>query len=124
MAQSERDFAIRLANTVLDNASRDPDDDLSVLARQFLRALEWLPMSSAPKDGTAFLAYGKHTHSPPDAQRGVKAGDHWWAIILWDVWREPQQFVFSKDGAPVWSEPQCWRPLLAPLREHEREGTR
>ena len=36
----ELDDAIRLANTVLDQPSRDPDDDLSMLARQFLRARE------------------------------------------------------------------------------------
>lgn len=38
--ESERDFAVRLANKVLDTPSRDPDDDLAVLARQFLRARE------------------------------------------------------------------------------------
>ena len=37
---SEKDDAIRLANSVLDDASRDPDDDLSMLSRQFLRSLE------------------------------------------------------------------------------------
>lgn len=37
---SERDEAIALANRVLDRPSGDPDDDLAVLARQFLRALE------------------------------------------------------------------------------------
>ena len=36
----EREDAIRLANKILDDASRDPDDDLSMLSRQFLRALE------------------------------------------------------------------------------------
>lgn len=37
---AERDDAIRLANKVLDDAGRDPDDDLSMLSRQFLRSLE------------------------------------------------------------------------------------
>lgn len=38
--ENERDLALRLANKVLDNASRDPDDDLSIMSRQFLRAVE------------------------------------------------------------------------------------
>jgi hypothetical protein len=37
---SEKDDAIRLANKVLDTPNRDPDDDLSMMSRQFLRALE------------------------------------------------------------------------------------
>ena len=37
---SELDEAVALANKVLDRPSGDPDDDLAVLARQFLRALE------------------------------------------------------------------------------------
>lgn len=32
--------ALRLANRVLDIPSRDPDDDLSMMSRQFLRAFE------------------------------------------------------------------------------------
>jgi hypothetical protein len=39
---TEKDEAILLANKVLDRPSGDPDDDLAVLARQFLRALERL----------------------------------------------------------------------------------
>jgi hypothetical protein len=37
--ESERDFAIRLANKVLDVLWADPDDDLRTLARQFLREI-------------------------------------------------------------------------------------
>lgn len=37
---AERDDAIKLANRVLDRISADPDDDLAVLARQFLRSYE------------------------------------------------------------------------------------
>jgi hypothetical protein len=41
LARSEKDDAIALANRVLDERpSADPDDDLAMLARQFLRALE------------------------------------------------------------------------------------
>lgn len=69
------------------------------------------PMSTAPRDGFAFLATGTHTHSPPDAQRGVKAGDRWWGILLFDIWREPHRFLFAKDGAELWSEPELWCPV-------------
>jgi hypothetical protein len=71
----------------------------------------WNAMDSAPRDGNAFLACGVHTSSPPSAQRGVKAGDTWWAIILWDIWRTPHQFVFAKDGEPLWSAPKGWMRL-------------
>jgi hypothetical protein len=37
---SETQDAIRLANTVLDTPNRDPDDDLSMMSRQFLRSQE------------------------------------------------------------------------------------
>jgi hypothetical protein len=39
---TERDDAIALANKVLDTPNRDPDDDLSMMSRQFLRAIEAL----------------------------------------------------------------------------------
>jgi hypothetical protein len=39
---SEKQDAIILANKVLDRIDADPDDDLAVLARQLLRALERL----------------------------------------------------------------------------------
>ena len=40
MSLSEKDQAIRLANYILERPNGDPDDDLAVLSRQFLRALE------------------------------------------------------------------------------------
>lgn len=59
MSESEQRFAFRLANTVLDDVTRDPDSDLSVLARQFLRALErgqWQPIETAPNAGVFIAA--------------------------------------------------------------------
>lgn len=40
MTESEKDYAIKLANRILDRPYGDPDDDLAVLSRQFLRSLE------------------------------------------------------------------------------------
>lgn len=39
---NEHKTAVKLANTILDEPGRDPDDDLSVLARQLLRTHEAL----------------------------------------------------------------------------------
>jgi hypothetical protein len=88
----------------------------------------WRAIDDAPRDGSAFLAYGRHTERSAkrrDVQQGVQAGDHWWAIILWDVWRRHLiqldhpglQWVFSKDGSPVWSTPLRWMPLTVPFIE-------
>lgn len=37
---TETEQALILANKILDRVTGDPDDDLAVLARQFLRAIE------------------------------------------------------------------------------------
>ena len=76
----------------------------------------WKMMVTAPMDGSAILGFGVHTGPHPTAARGVTAGDRWMAIMLWDVWREPHQWVFAKDGEPVWSQPLCWINLPLPPR--------
>lgn len=45
----EREYAIKLANAVLDQPGRDPDDDVSVLARQLLRAVDELQQLAAAR---------------------------------------------------------------------------
>lgn len=97
-----------------DDAVGCPELGARLELENLTKAVQWRPIDTAPKDGTAFLAYGIHTGSPSDAQRGVKAGDHWWAIILWDVWRTHNRWVFAKDGAPTWSEPTHWKALEPP----------
>lgn len=77
----------------------------------------WQPIATASPDGVAVLGYGRHTGSPVDAQKGVEAADHWWAIMLWDRWRyapDGQRWVFAKDGKPTWSPPTHWMPLPPP----------
>lgn len=86
----------------------------------YAEARRWRPIESAPRDGSAFLGYGVHDHDAPlGASREVKAGDHWWGIILWDIWRGAPKFVFSKDGAATWSAPTYWRPLPPPPDREE-----
>jgi hypothetical protein len=92
------------------------------LGRAQAPAPDWQPIATAPKNGIAILGFGVHVGSPPDAQRGVQAGDYWWAIMLWDIWRTPDagnwgvqsRWVFAKDGTPTWSQPTHWMPLPAP----------
>jgi hypothetical protein len=55
---SERDDAIRLANAVLDDASRDPDDDLAMISRQFLRSLERHIVSVPAEPTEAMISAG------------------------------------------------------------------
>jgi len=99
----------------------------AAVLRHLLQAQRWRPIEEAPKDGNAFLAYGRHTHSPKDAQRGVKAGDHWWAIILWDIWRPEEDggraWVFAKDGQYTWSKPTHWMTLPEPPSSFEEPTT-
>jgi hypothetical protein len=80
-------------------------------------APSWQSMETAPKDGSPILAHGLHTHSPADAQRGVKAGDWWVGVLVWDIWRSDAAWVFAKDGALAWSVPSGWMPLPAPPKE-------
>jgi hypothetical protein len=40
MTERELEHALRIANRVLDEPYRDPDDDISVLARQLTRAID------------------------------------------------------------------------------------
>jgi Protein of unknown function (DUF551) len=77
----------------------------------------WRPIETAPKDGFGFLAYGRHKYGDGrKAPNRVKAGDHFWAIIQWDVWREDHRWVFGKDGSAVsdWGDPTHWMPLPEP----------
>lgn len=87
--------------------------------------LPWLLLNeraSAPRDGTAFLAYGQHPEDRPDMRfvdgTHVKAGDHWYAIILWDVFRVyekgGQRWVYAKTGEPTYSDPTHWLALEPP----------
>lgn len=75
-----------------------------------LLALPAAPIASAPRDGTGILAYGRHV---TDNGRSWSIGDHWWAIIQWDVWRD-EKWVFAKDGRDLWGPPSHWAPLVPP----------
>jgi hypothetical protein len=96
-------------------------DEVMEDAEAAMKAVGWQPIERAPRDGSAILGYGRHIGSPPDAQRGVVAGDHWWAIMLWDIWRpshtagwHDSRWVFAKDGKTTWTEPTHWMQLPYP----------
>jgi len=80
--------------------------------------MKWKPIATAPRDGTAFIAYGIHREDCPiqDGNDRYKQNDHWWGILAWDIWRFHQRFVFCKDGSPgnLWGEPTHWMPLPNP----------
>ena len=88
------------------------------LARQLPCQGDWRPWSTAPLDGTGVLACGIHTSGDPRPVpagvegRRYRPGDSWWAILQFDVWRQPSRWVYGKDGDPrLPSEPLGWRPL-------------
>ena len=71
-------------------------------------AEHWDEIDKCPRTGAAFLLYGVHD---TDNGKSWSKGDDWVAIGLWDIWREPQNWVFSKDGTPMWSKPLLWREV-------------
>lgn len=100
--------------------------------------MNWQHMAYAPRTGQGFLLFGIHDHRSihrldAHVQRGIVAGDHWWAIGQWDVWREEpgyelysadvvtdrmvrpdHRWVFCKDGVPLWTSPLAWCELTVP----------
>lgn len=86
-----------------------------------MSGLRWQPIATAPKDGTGILVYGRHVEdSPPGASRGVRAGDHWFGIVVRDVWSGRDRWAFAKDGTTTWSEPTHWVELQPPSIEGEQ----
>lgn len=76
--------------------------------------MRWFPFKDAPRDGSGFLAYGRHEHDEGRPDR-YKRGDHWWAIIQWDIWREPHAWVFALDGRKFdWGHPIAFAKLTVP----------
>jgi hypothetical protein len=111
---NSRDFTCRASVTIA-RYRWDRIVQAMALIPEDLRGNYWQPFENAPKDGFGFLAYGRHAEGSGRVG-SYEAGDHWWAIIQWDVWREPHQFVFGKDGRPIadWGKPLFWKPLDIP----------
>lgn len=109
---SERDDAIIIANKVLERPFADPDDDLAMLARQFLRALErqqWHPINTAPMDGTKILLAKIVGHI--DHPTAI-----WW--VIQGHWSEKWQNWNDGSEPCGLSSPTHWMPvsrLLAPV---------
>jgi hypothetical protein len=119
---AETGEAIALANKVLDQNGRDPDDDISLLARQLLRSIErsapahgWRDISTAPKDGSRIMLAKIVGH--PDHPTAL-----WWAVSgrwsdKWKNWNDgvepsglagPTHWMpLPKIAAPLDAETQC-----------------
>lgn len=113
---TEYNAAIALANAILDEPGRDPDDDLSVLARQLLRAIEhdadWQPIETAPKDGTRILIHsGERCSNCPDGTLGISVA--YWHDDAWSTGRN------AYSGADLYArhQPTHWMPAPIPPTE-------
>lgn len=79
------------------------------------------PIATMPaemkKNGRGLLLHGRHLHDS-GREGDYVAGDYWWAIGLWDIWRPRfgQRWVFALNGAPLdaWGEPTHWAELKLP----------
>jgi hypothetical protein len=78
-----------------------------------------LPIETMPpelKNGRGLMLYGRHAN---DSGRGdgFRKGDHWWAIAVWDVWREAmkERWVYALNGEPLsWGEPTHYCEMKPP----------
>jgi hypothetical protein len=87
---SENEDAVRLAYRVLERVSSDPDDDIAILARQFLRTRESLfvagdHLSNVLIDwlGADFATYWHPNLDPNVARVGIQ---HDWLYDVWCCW--------------------------------------
>ncbi len=51
----EREYALKLADKILERPNADPDDDLAVLSRQLMRAQEDIERNSIPTAETTSI---------------------------------------------------------------------
>jgi len=76
---TELSYAILLADKVLDRVSADPDDDLAVLARQFIRAQEQLANAYRTIDDQRVQFYDEIRRSKTDPLYGL-SGDFFFVL--------------------------------------------
>ena len=97
----------------------DPADPRRILmteAATAIRALAsraggWLPVDSAPKDGTAILAFWKPLEGWPYADDGSN-----YAVAQF---RDHEWRPAGNDDDTEWDTPYCWQPLPEPPAAHE-----
>ena len=75
---TEKQQAFDLANAALDKPHIDPDGDIAMLARQFLRAREEIDAMRAALE--PFGEYAKHLDDKPDEEAITT---HWEGIHKW-----------------------------------------
>jgi hypothetical protein len=85
----------------------------------FKSRMELRPIAEMPpelKNGRGLMLYGRHA-TDSGREGGFRKGDHWWAIAVWNVWREAsrQRWVYALNGEPlIWGEPTHYCELKAP----------
>jgi Protein of unknown function (DUF551) len=85
-------------------------DDYSALEEKYKSAVEWQPIETAPKDGSAILLYSPKHGTVEGGWDQVDGGGHpengpsiyWWA----------SRYVVFEDGP--YDAPTHWMPLPAP----------
>jgi hypothetical protein len=80
-----------------------------------LRPIETMPPRL--KNGRGLMLYGIHV-ADSGREGSYVAGDHWWAIAVWDIWRpktHAPRWVFAVNGEPLdWGEPTHFTELKPP----------
>ena len=75
---TERDNALKMANAVLDRPYADPDDDLAIIARQFIRCNESCVRTwSALEKSVALQSHYAELLNMSDGGKRMKFTDAW-----------------------------------------------
>jgi hypothetical protein len=72
----------------------------------------WHPISTAPKDGSLVLLFGRHARPLYQGLARRGPGDPWWDIGLYTL----EGNWWTQHGYPTYSAPTHWMPLPEPPR--------
>jgi len=108
---TEREETIRLANKLMDEPNCDPDDDLRMLSRQFLRCIEKL------QDTKAVLVRWHDDQHPPEVP-----GLYYWETIRPDNnWPSPGLYLWEEGKEPKFPKIKPWK-MFGPITGAMKPG--